>query len=52
MLCLVVCNVQGCEIRNNELDGVLVRGGASPDLLNNSVHDNKGWGINLQVGCC
>ncbi|KAG2491218.1 hypothetical protein HYH03_010428 [Edaphochlamys debaryana] len=40
--------VQGCDIYGNALDGVLVRSGASPDLLENLIHDNKGVGVNLQ----
>ncbi|KAG2491217.1 hypothetical protein HYH03_010427 [Edaphochlamys debaryana] len=38
----------GCDIYGNALDGVLVRSGASPDLLENLIHDNKGVGVNLQ----
>ncbi|KAG2445119.1 hypothetical protein HYH02_008986 [Chlamydomonas schloesseri] len=40
--------VQGCDVYGNALDGVLVRGGAAPDLMDNKVHDNKGAGFNLQ----
>ncbi|KAG2423736.1 hypothetical protein HXX76_015125 [Chlamydomonas incerta] len=40
--------VQGCDVYGNALDGVLVRGGAAPDLMDNKVHDNKGSGFNLQ----
>ncbi|EFJ51771.1 hypothetical protein VOLCADRAFT_103273 [Volvox carteri f. nagariensis] len=40
--------VQGCDVYGNSLDGVLVRSGASPDLLDNLIHNNGGFGVNLQ----
>ncbi|PNH08955.1 hypothetical protein TSOC_004476 [Tetrabaena socialis] len=40
--------VQGCDVYGNALDGLLVRSGASPDILDNLVHNNGGVGVNLQ----
>ncbi|KXZ51409.1 hypothetical protein GPECTOR_12g371 [Gonium pectorale] len=40
--------VRDCEVKGNALDGVLVRGGASPDLMGNRIHHNAGFGVNLQ----
>ncbi|GIL44188.1 hypothetical protein Vafri_1715 [Volvox africanus] len=40
--------IRECDIYGNTLDGVLVRSGASPDLLDNLIHNNAGFGVNLQ----
>ncbi|GLC38556.1 hypothetical protein PLESTM_000747300 [Pleodorina starrii] len=40
--------VRDCDVYGNALDGVLVRSGASPDLVNNLIHNNGGVGVNLQ----
>ncbi|GLI70139.1 hypothetical protein VaNZ11_014948, partial [Volvox africanus] len=40
--------IRDCDIYGNKLDGVLVRSGASPDLLDNLIHNNAGFGANLQ----
>ena len=36
--------VEGCEIANNGQDGVLLRGGARGDVVNNVVSDNGRFG--------
>ena len=41
--------MQGCDIEGNHQQGVLVRSGATPRLVGNSIHDNWGYGLSLQV---
>jgi parallel beta-helix repeat protein len=42
--------VEGCEIVSNGQDGVLLRGGARGDVVNNVVADNGRFGVEL-VDC-
>lgn len=41
---------QECIISRNALDGVMVRAGASPKVINCRIDSNRGAGISLQVG--
>ncbi len=52
-VCVYVCVcVQDCQVYSNSGEGVLVKGGAAPSVTDCDIHDNKGWGLSIQVCVC
>ena len=41
--------IEDCSVSRNKLNGVLVRDGAAPRLLRNSIVGNGAFGVALQV---
>ncbi len=41
--------IEDCDVSGNKLNGILVRDGAAPRILHNTITGNGAFGVTLQV---